>query len=71
MVLFFHGVCLLITLFVLQSYVITGFHAREHRLLPLLLGLIGLYNFYRIVQDIMGVSRAVVLLIDLLIKIAM
>lgn len=67
MVLFFHGVCLLITLFVLQSYVITGFHAREHRLLPLLLGLIGLYNFYRIVQDIMGVSRAVVLLIDLLI----
>ena len=37
--LVFHLICLFFTLFVLQSYVSSGFHAREHRLLPLVLGL--------------------------------
>ena len=46
--LVFHLICLFFTLFVLQSYVSSGFHAREHRLLPLVLGLIALNSFYRI-----------------------
>ena len=45
--LVFHLICLFFTLFVLQSYVSSGFHAREHRLLPLVLGLIALNSFYR------------------------
>lgn len=43
--LVFHLICLFFTLFVLQSYVSSGFHAREHRLLPLVLGLIALNSF--------------------------
>lgn len=67
MILFFLGVCMCITFFVLQTYITTGFHAREHRLLPLVLSLIALYNFYRIVQVIMGYSRVFEALIDLLV----
>ena len=67
MMLFFLGVCMCITFFVLQTYITTGFHAREHRLLPLVLALVALYNFYRIVQAIMGYSRVFEALIDLLV----
>ena len=67
MILFFLGVCMCITFFVLQTYTTTGFHAREHRLLPLVLALVALYNFYRIVQAIMGHSRVFEALIDLLV----
>lgn len=67
MILFFLGVCMCITFFVLQTYITTGFHAREHRLLPLVLALVALYNFYRIVQAIMGHSRVFQALIDLLV----
>ena len=67
MILFFQGVCMCITFFVLQTYIATGFHAREHRLLPLVLALVALYNFYRIVQAIMGHSRVFEALIDLLV----
>lgn len=67
MILFFLGVCMCITFFVLQTYITTGFHAREHRLLPLVLALVALYNFYRIVQAIMGYSRVFEALIDLLV----
>ena len=67
MMLFFLGVCMCITFFVLQTYITTGFHAREHRLLPLVLALVALYNFYRVVQAIMGHSRVFEALIDLLV----
>ena len=67
MMLFFLGVCMCITFFVLQTYITTGLHAREHRLLPLVLALVALYNFYRIVQAIMGHSRVFEALIDLLV----
>lgn len=67
MILFFLGVCICITFFVLQTYIATGFHAREHRLLPVVLALIALYNFYRIVQAILGYSRVFEALIDLLV----
>lgn len=52
--LVFHLICLFFTLFVLQSYVSSGFHAREHRLLPLVLGLIALNSFYRITYYVTG-----------------
>lgn len=67
MMLVFLGVCMCITFFVLQTYITSGFHAREHRLLPLVLALVALYNFYRIVQAIMGHSRVFEALIDLLV----
>lgn len=67
MILFFLGVCMCITAFVLQTYISTGFHAREHRLLPVVLSLILLYNFYRVMQAIWGYSRVFEALIDLLI----
>lgn len=66
MELIFHVICLVITLFVLQSYVSSGFHAREHRLLPLVLGLIALNNFYRITFYITGDVDTFRILTDLL-----
>ena len=67
MMLFFLGVCMCITFFVLQTYITIGFHAREHRLLPLVLTLVALYNFYRIVQVIMRDSDVFRALTDLLV----
>ncbi len=67
MMLAFLLLCLFISMFVLQSYVSTGFHAREHRLLPLLLGLICLYNFYRVIQEITGHVELIQILANLLI----
>ena len=54
------------TLFVLQSYVSSGFHAREHRLLPLVLGLIALNSFYRITYYVTGEAQTLRILTDLL-----
>lgn len=52
MMILFQLVCLLITLYVLQKYIVTGTYSGNHRLLPLVLGLIGVYNFYEVVQCI-------------------
>lgn len=46
----FLGVCLIIALLTLEIFVVSGFHTGGHRLLPLILGLIALYDFYLIVQ---------------------
>lgn len=54
MMLFFQIACLCVTLIVLQTYIVTGVFSRTHRLLPLVLGLIGVYNFYQIIQTITG-----------------
>lgn len=54
MILLFQIVCLCITLFVLQKYITSGAYSRTHRLLPLLLGLIGVYNFYEVIQTLTG-----------------
>lgn len=54
MILFFQVVCLCITLYVLQKYITSGAYARRHRLLPLLLGLIGVYNFYEVISTLTG-----------------
>ena len=64
--LVFHLICLFFTLFVLQSYVSSGFHAREHRLLPLVLGLIALNSFYRITYYVTGEAQTLRILTDLL-----
>lgn len=64
--LIFQLICLGITLAVLEYYVITGFHAKSHRFLPLVLGLIGLYDFYLIVEYITGQTEVFTVLKDLL-----
>lgn len=50
MILVFQIICLLVTLFVLQQYITLGVSSHMHRLLPLVLGLIGVYNFYNIIE---------------------
>lgn len=54
MILLFQIACLCITLYVLQNYVTTGAYSRQHRLLPLILGLVGVYNFYEVVLTLTG-----------------
>ena len=49
MTLVFQLLCLFITLYVLQKYVVAVPFSRRHRMLPLVLGLIGVYNFYEII----------------------
>lgn len=46
--------CLAIVLVTLEIYVVSGFYARSHRLLPLVLGLLALYDFYLIVEQQTG-----------------
>ena len=45
MILLVQIICLCYTLYVLQEYATSGAYSRQHRLLPLLVGLIGVYNF--------------------------
>lgn len=41
-------------MYVLQKYITSGAYARRHRLLPLLLGLIGVYNFCEVILTLTG-----------------
>lgn len=66
MIIFFKAVCLVLTLCVLQKYITTGTNSSTHRLFPLVLGLIGTYNFYEIVATITGATEVFVCLKDLL-----
>ena len=59
-------ICLLIVLITLEYYIISGFHARTHRLLPLVLGLLALYDFYLIVEVLTGQHATFELLKQLL-----
>lgn len=52
MIVVFQSVCLFITMYVLRQYVVSGLSSRKHRLLPLVLGLIGIYNFFEIIGHI-------------------
>ena len=45
---------LLFTLFVLQRYIACKEHSRTHRLLPLMLGIICITDFYQIVEYLTG-----------------
>lgn len=66
MILVFQFACMAVTLYVIQKYLTMGTYSRTHRLLPLVLGLIGVYNFYEIVASITGAAAVVALLEDLL-----
>lgn len=66
MILLFQMACLCITLFVLQKYITTGTYSRKHRLLPLVLGLIGVYNFFQIASLIVPAPEVFSVLKDLL-----
>lgn len=66
MTLLFQMACLCITLFVLQKYITTGTYSRKHRLLPLVLGLIGVYNFFQITSLIVPAPEVFAVLKDLL-----
>lgn len=48
MIIVFQLVCMCLTLYVLQKYITTGAYSRTHRLLPLVLGLIAVYNFFEV-----------------------
>jgi len=54
MILLVQIICLCYTLYVLQEYATSGAYSRQHRLLPLLVGLIGVYNFYQVVLTLTG-----------------
>ncbi len=59
-------VCLAISLFTLHYYVYTGFHSFSHRLLPLALGMVCLYNFYMIIDYAAGYTEVILVLKRLL-----
>lgn len=54
MKLIFLIICLTIVLLTLESLIVSGFHAKSHRLLPLVLGLVALYDFYLIIELLTG-----------------
>lgn len=54
MPMWFMILCLMTTFYCMFSYVAQDMYSREHRLLPLFLGIIGVYNFYRIVLHLTG-----------------
>ena len=53
MILLVQIICLCYTLYVLQEYATSGAYSRQHRLLPLLVGLIGVYH-YQVVLTLTG-----------------
>lgn len=59
-------ICLAISLFTLHYYVYTGFHSFSHRLLPLALGMVCLYNFYMIIDYAAGYTDVILVLKRLL-----
>lgn len=59
-------ICLAISLLTIGYYAYTGFHSQSHRLLPLALGMVCLYNFYMIVDFVAEYPEIMVLLKRLL-----
>ena len=47
-------ICLAISLLTIGYYAYTGFHSKSHRLLPLVLGMVCLYNFYMVIDYATG-----------------
>ena len=54
MTFWFQVICLLVTLVTVFAYVMCHVYSREHRLLPLFLGVLAVYDFYRIVLYLTG-----------------
>ncbi len=66
MKLIFLTICLIIVLITEETLIVSGFHTRRHRLLPLVIALMALYDFYMIVEDITGQHETIDLLAKLL-----
>lgn len=66
MMLLFQTLCLCVTLVVLQNYIVAGVYSRMHRLLPLVLGLIGVYNFCEIILVLSNEQELISKMKDLL-----
>lgn len=64
--LLFLVVCLTSVLLTLEHLIIRGFHTKSHRLLPLILGLFALYDFYLIVEYLVGDTVTITILKELL-----
>lgn len=64
--LFFLAVCLVVVLLTLENLIVSGFYTYSHRLLPLILGLLALYDFYLIVEYLTGYDSVFIVLKDLL-----
>lgn len=64
--LVFQIICLCFSLLVLQIYVMKGTYTRSHRLLPVVLALVCLYNFYEVVLLLVDNRETLLLLMDLL-----
>ena len=52
-------ICLAISLLTIGYYDYTGFHSKSHRLLPLALGMVCLYNFYMTIDYIAGYPEVI------------
>ena len=65
--LIFLVICLIVSLLSLEVLIVSGFRSVNHRLLPLLIGLIALYDFYLIAEYKEGTTNTILLLKDLLI----
>lgn len=62
----FYSVCLIVAMLSLETLIVSGFRSANHRLLPLIIGLIALYDFYLIVECRQGPSITMNMLKDLL-----
>ncbi len=51
--LIFQMGCLVVTYFVLQKFISSGVYAKKHRLLPIVLVLVALFEFYQIFQNVL------------------
>ncbi|MBE5877394.1 MAG: response regulator [Lachnospiraceae bacterium] len=59
--------CLMVTYLALQYFISKGVYSRKHRLLPVVLVLVAVFNFYQIFQNVMGEYSLFAKLEDILI----
>lgn len=59
--------CLVVTYLVLQNFISKGVYSKKHRLLPVVLVLVALYEFYQIFQNVLGEYNLFAKLEDILI----
>lgn len=65
--LIFAMICLAFSLLTVVNFIFSGFHSKNHRLLPMVMVVISLYYFYVLVDELTGAGQTIVLLKDLLI----
>ena len=67
MILFLQISCLFFSLYTLHTYVMKETHSRVHNLLPLVMGLVCIYNLYQVILTVTQGAQILVILKDLLI----